>query len=98
MTPPFELDDAGDLREQGVVRAPPDVEPGLERRAPLADQDRPSGDELTGKPLHAQHLGIRVAPVARASDALLVCHRFAQTSMVVIRTVVTGCRCPTFRR
>src|SRR5262245_20981711 len=72
---PLELHVAVDLGEQRVVRADPDVEAGLESRAALAHQDGAAGHELAGEPLDAEHLGIRIAAVSRAADALLVSHR-----------------------
>src|SRR5437764_12530305 len=70
----LELDDAVDLGKQRVVRAQPDVGAGLEAGAALADQDGAAGDELPAEALHAEHLGIRIPPVARAADAFLVRH------------------------
>src|SRR6266536_4996230 len=46
----------------------------LKARAALADDDHPGLDLLAGKDLHAEHLRVRVAPVARGTESLLVCH------------------------
>src|SRR5262245_50798108 len=62
-------------REQGVVDAQSHVDPRLEARAALANEDAPGGDELTPEALHPQHLGVGIPAVSRAADALLVCHR-----------------------
>src|SRR5207247_5467004 len=63
-----------DLREEGVVRAEPDVEAGTEARAALPDEDAAARDELAAEALDAQHLRIAVTAVAGAADALLVSH------------------------
>src|SRR5260370_9672286 len=65
---------AVDLREEGVVRAEPDVEAGPEARAALPDEDAAARDELAAEALHPQHLRIAVTGVAGAADALLVSH------------------------
>src|SRR6478609_7970998 len=72
-----ELHGAGGGREQGVVAATPDIDAGVEVGAALADQDLAGLDDLTAEPLDAESLSIRVATVARAGSALLVCHWFA---------------------
>src|SRR5438034_4530016 len=74
VAPSLEADVAVDLREQGVVPAPTDVEAGLESRPPLAYQDAATADELATEALDAEHLRIRVATVAGTADALLVRH------------------------
>src|SRR3989442_15444532 len=66
---------AAGLREDRVVGAQPDVEPGLHPRTTLADADGPSRHDLTGETLHAEHLGIGIPAVPRAPDAFLVSHR-----------------------
>src|SRR5690349_24793432 len=70
----FEFDDPIDQREECVIAAQPDVPARLERGAALSDQDGACPNRFTGELLHAEHLGLAVAPVARAADALLVCH------------------------
>src|SRR5437762_11819412 len=65
---------ARDHRKQRVVAAESDAGPGADLRASLADQDRARVDQLATVDLHAQHLRIRVAPVARRPAPLLVCH------------------------
>src|SRR5207247_7730685 len=65
---------ARDHRKQRVVAAESDAGPGADLRASLADQDRARVDQLATIDLHAQHLRIRVAHVARGPAALLVCH------------------------
>src|SRR5262245_56700173 len=90
----LELHHAVDLREQRVVRAEADVAAGLEAGAPLADQDRPTGDELAAEALDPEHLRIGVAAVARAADTFLVRHDVPYTSILRIRTVVAAWRCP----
>src|SRR5438105_8918747 len=64
---------AGDHREQGVIAAKSDAGPGADLRPSLTDQDRARVDQLATVDLHAQHLRVRVAPVARGPAALLVC-------------------------
>src|SRR5512138_2493888 len=53
-----ELHDAGDLREQGVVLAAPDILARLELRPPLPDQNRPSGHELPAECLDTEPLRV----------------------------------------
>src|SRR5882672_5395235 len=60
--------------EQRVVRAEPDVGPRLEPGATLPHDDAARGHELPAEALDAEPLGIGIAAVARAADALLVCH------------------------
>src|SRR5262245_47931079 len=74
ITPAMEANLASDPGIERVVRALPDVDPGLEPRAALADEDAAPGDELTVESLHPEHLGVGIATVARAADALFVCH------------------------
>src|SRR3712207_3957844 len=64
-----------DEGEQRVVTAAADTLPRVELGAALADQDLAGVDDLAAEPLHAQPLGVRVAPVARAGRTLLVSHR-----------------------
>src|SRR5258708_28279049 len=47
-----ELDDAGNLGEQRVVLAPTYVLPRLQARAPLPNDDRPSGHHLPAEDLN----------------------------------------------
>src|SRR5882672_11808071 len=61
-------------REQRVVDAQAHVDARLEAGAPLAHDDAARRDELPAEALDAQSLGVRIAPVAGAADALLVCH------------------------
>ena len=60
----LKLHDAGDLGEERVVLAQPNVITGLQFRSALANQDGAAGDQLPVKPLHAQPLGIGVATIA----------------------------------
>src|ERR1700688_3213855 len=60
-----ELHDAGDLREKRVVAADAHVRSGVEPSTPLANDDRATGHKLAGEALHAEHLGLRIAAVAR---------------------------------
>src|SRR5215470_11792765 len=72
----LELHDAVHLGEQRVVRAQADVRTGLEAGAPLSDQNGAAGHELPAEALHAEHLRVGVASVARAADTFLVRHGF----------------------
>ena len=74
ITAAMEADAAGDPGEERIVGAETDIDSGPEPRPPLADEDAAAGDELTVEALHPEHLGVRIATVARAADALLVCH------------------------
>src|SRR5439155_20683867 len=69
-----ELDPPVLLGEDRVVAAEPRARAGTEPRPALADDDHPGFDLLAGEDLHAEHLRVRVAPVARGSESFLVCH------------------------
>src|SRR6185503_4192955 len=71
----FKLYNAGHHRKQRVVRAAPDVRAGLKFSASLAYQNCSSEHALAAESLHAQPLGIRIAPVARTAYTFLVCHK-----------------------
>src|SRR5258706_3997200 len=70
----LEFDVAIDRREQRVVRGAPHVLAGMELGAALNDDDGPGPHKFPAEPFHAEVLRIRVAPVARGADALLVSH------------------------
>src|SRR3954452_2706653 len=72
--PGRELHDPRGARVQRVVLADPDAVAGMEARAALAHDDLAAGDGLTRKDLHAEALGVRVAPVARGAQTLLMSH------------------------
>src|SRR3954468_13964017 len=57
-----------------VVPADPDALAGMEARAALADDDLAAGDVLAREDLDAEALGVRVAPVARGAEPLLMRH------------------------
>ena len=59
-----ELDQSGHQGEQRVVPAPPHAGPGMDPRSPLADDDGPRLDRLSGERLHPEPFGLGVAPVA----------------------------------
>src|SRR5262245_33187192 len=58
------------LGEEGVVDADPDVDPCLEARAALANQNASRCHELAAEPLDPEHLGIGVTAVSRTAHAL----------------------------
>src|SRR5436190_1755643 len=72
--------------DQQDVAAAADAHAGArpEPCAALADEDHPGLHVLAGEDLHAQHLGIRVAPAARGAEALLVRHYSAFFFVVVV--------------
>src|SRR5690606_16573620 len=72
--PGLELDDAGAHREQRVVAADADAVTGTEARAALAHDDLATGHPLAAEYLDAQHLRVRVTPVAAGAEPLLVSH------------------------
>src|SRR2546422_8928268 len=61
-------------REQCVVRRAAHVRAGMEPGAALPDEDAPGPHQLAPEALHAEVLRVRVAPVTRRADALLVSH------------------------
>ena len=63
----FEPHPAGDLREERVVLAEADVEPGLEPAAALPDENRSAGHDVAVVALDAEALRVAVAAVARAA-------------------------------
>src|SRR3989442_3442014 len=69
-----ELDRSVAQREDRVVATDARTGPGAELRAALAHDDRACGHLLAGEHLHAEHLGVRVASVARRAKTLLVRH------------------------
>lgn len=60
----IELNAPRDEGEQRVIAADADVVARVHRGAPLADDDRPGGDELAAELLDAQPLALAVASVA----------------------------------
>ena len=60
--------------EQRVVPTQPDVSPRLPAGAVLAEDDRPATDRLASVGLHAEPLGVAVAPVAARTLTLFVRH------------------------
>src|SRR5215211_1199310 len=62
------------LREDRVVASDTGARAGAEARAALAHDDRPRRDALAVEDLDAEHLRVRVAPVARRAESLLVSH------------------------
>src|SRR5438270_282908 len=71
---PPELHAAVAQREDRVVAAEARPRAGAEPRAALAHDDRPGAHLLAGEDLHAEHLRVRVAPVARRAETLLMRH------------------------
>src|SRR5205807_8889814 len=70
----LELDLPVHQGEEGVVRRTAHVGAGMKLGAPLPHQDMAGPHVLAPEPLDAEVLGIRVAPVARGADTLLVRH------------------------
>lgn len=58
-----------------MVLADPDILPGVNAGAALANYDRSGCYQLTAKALYAQALGIGIASIARTSACFLVCHK-----------------------
>ena len=70
-----EIDDSVDFRKERVIASDADILAGVEARATLANDDRPTGHELTSEALDAQHLRLRIATIARRALSLFMCHR-----------------------
>src|SRR5207244_4134841 len=70
----LELHAAGARREDRVVLADPDAVARLEAGAALAHDDLAAAHGLAGEHLHAEALGLRVAPVAARAEPLLMSH------------------------
>src|SRR4029077_12778201 len=75
-----EGDRARPLREDRVIANEACARPRPELCPALADDDHPRLDRLAREDLHAQHLRLRVAAVARRSESLLVRHYSASAS------------------
>src|SRR5580765_2376853 len=84
-----ELDRAVLRGEDRVVATDARSRARLEARAALADDDHPGLHVLAGEHLHAEHLRIRVAPVARRAKSLLVRH-YSAFSVAGFLVVVLG--------
>src|SRR5262249_8445767 len=69
-----ELDLAVAASEDRVIAPDSRSGAGTEARSALADQNHPGRDLLAGAKLHAEHLRVRVAAVARRAKSLLVRH------------------------
>jgi hypothetical protein len=69
-----ELDDAVDLREERVVAADADVHARVEAGTALANENRSTGNELTGETLDAEHFRLRIATVARRALSFFMSH------------------------
>src|SRR5205807_9250140 len=67
----LELHHAIDEREDRVVRSHTHIAAGMPLRADLAEHDVAGNDSLAAKLLHAAEFRIRVATVARRTDAFL---------------------------
>src|SRR5262249_10146469 len=80
-----ELDLAVLRGEDRVVAADARTGARPEARSALANDDHPGLDVLAGEDLHAEHLRVRVAPVAARSESLLVRHYSAFFLVVVLR-------------
>ena len=74
--PVLELHDTGCLGEQCVVFSPSHVQPRVELRASLPDQDGPTTDTLATVSLHTQKLRVRVPTVAARPLSFFVRHNF----------------------
>src|SRR5438093_13622184 len=70
----FEFDVAIHGRKQTVVRRPTHIPAGMKLGAALAHDDAARGHEFPAEAFHAEVFRIRVAPVARGADALLMSH------------------------
>src|SRR5690606_21792725 len=72
-----ELDHAGAGGEDRVIAPEPGAVTGAEARPALADDDLAAADALPGEHLDAEHLRVRVTPVAARPKSLLVRHSLA---------------------
>src|SRR6185437_4028721 len=67
-------------REERMVLAHSDVLARPELGAALAHDDVAARDGFAAEQLHAEHLGVRVASVARGTACFLVCHTLVPTN------------------
>src|SRR5580765_3795012 len=77
----LEDDGAVALGEDRVVAPDPCTGAGTEARAALAHDDRSRGDALAVEDLDAEHLRVRVAPVPRRAESLLMSHPGVPSSL-----------------
>src|SRR5256885_15037317 len=80
----LERDRPGARREDRVVAAETGARAGPELRPSLADEDHPALDLLPGEDLHAEHLRVRIAAVARGAEPLLVCHYWFSLFVAIV--------------
>src|SRR5690606_20829249 len=81
--------------EKRVVSAASNIHAGVELGPPLPDQDLTGLDDLAAVALHPEVLRVRVAAVARAGSALLVCHDYSGPHLLM---PVTSTRVSFWRR
>jgi hypothetical protein len=62
------------LRKQGVILSAAHIQARLQRCPTLPHQNRSARHCLAAKPLHAQSLRVRVAPIFRRSKPFFMCH------------------------
>src|SRR5690606_22619363 len=62
-----------------------DIGAGMPLGAALAHEDVAGENLLAAELLHAEALGLRIAPVARRTASLLVCHRSAPSVLLFVR-------------
>src|SRR6185436_18810802 len=67
-------------RKDRVVATKTRARAGAELRPALTHDDHPCPDGLAGEDLHTEALRLRVAPVARRSETLLVRHQESPSS------------------
>src|SRR2546429_8583126 len=79
----LELDGAGACGVDRVVLADSHAVARVEPGAALADDDLAAGHGLSGEDLHAEALGVRVAPVAACTETLLFSHPRSPSSWCV---------------
>src|SRR5215472_8074187 len=74
VAPALEADVPVGLGEEGVIHPDTHVDAGLEACAALPHENASRGDELPAEALHAQHLRVGIAALARTADTFLVAH------------------------
>ena len=70
----LEPDRTRDRGKERVVLSAAHVSAGMDMAAALAHDNRPGGNKLAGKSLHAEALSVTVAPILGTAYTFFVCH------------------------
>ena len=83
----LELHDPRHLGKQGIVLAPTYIEPWVELRATLPNQNGAAIDGLTAVSLDTEKLRIRIAAIAAGALSFFVCHNSQASAFFSVSSV-----------